>query len=64
MMLAVAAGTPARAAPADLDLSFGGTGKVTTPIGASGGEAYSVALQADGKIVAAGYSPDVDPPTL
>jgi uncharacterized delta-60 repeat protein len=42
-----------------LDTSFGGTGKVTTEFVAfpySG--AYSVALQADGKIVAAGYASD------
>ena len=39
-----------------LDTSFGGTGKVVTPVGNSDDEALSVAIQADGKIVAAGYS--------
>jgi uncharacterized delta-60 repeat protein len=56
MMLAVAAAAPAHAAPGDLDLTFGGTGIVITSIGASDDFARSVALQADGKIVAAGYS--------
>ncbi len=46
----------AAAAPGDLDFSFGGNGKVTTSMGGSGCEAYSVALQGDGKIVVAGYS--------
>ena len=40
-----------------LDTSFGGgDGKVTTPVGTSYDEGYSVALQPDGKIVVAGYS--------
>ncbi len=43
-------------APGDLDLSFGSGGKVITPVGSSYDYAYSVAIQADGKIVAAGYS--------
>ncbi|MCX6875946.1 MAG: hypothetical protein NTW21_19380 [Verrucomicrobia bacterium] len=47
---------PASAAPVALDLSFGGTGKVTTNFGGSYDQAYSVALQSDGKIVVAGYS--------
>lgn len=38
------------------DSSFNGTGKVTTPIGSSLDQAYSVALQSDGKIVVAGFS--------
>jgi uncharacterized delta-60 repeat protein len=38
------------------DTSFGGTGKVITPVGNSQDRAFSVAIQADGKIVAAGYS--------
>jgi uncharacterized delta-60 repeat protein len=41
-----------------LDLTFKDTGIVTTPFGDSG-LAYSVAIQPDGKIVAAGYSRDV-----
>ncbi|MEJ7665423.1 MAG: FG-GAP-like repeat-containing protein [Hymenobacter sp.] len=39
-----------------LDTSFNGTGKVITPIGSSGDRASSVAIQPDGKIVAAGQS--------
>jgi uncharacterized delta-60 repeat protein len=44
------------AAPGDLDLSFGGGGKVTTAIGAANDYAQSVIQQADGKLVVAGYS--------
>jgi uncharacterized delta-60 repeat protein len=39
-----------------LDATFNGTGKVTTAIGSDHDIAWSVALQSDGKIVAAGYS--------
>jgi len=39
-----------------LDTSFDSDGKVTTPVGSSSDYAYSVAVQSDGKIVAAGYS--------
>jgi uncharacterized delta-60 repeat protein/uncharacterized repeat protein (TIGR01451 family) len=39
-----------------LDSTFGTGGKVTTPIGAGEDVAQAVAIQADGKIVAAGYS--------
>jgi uncharacterized delta-60 repeat protein len=39
-----------------LDLSFGLGGQVITPIGVTGAEAWSVGLQPDGKIVAAGDS--------
>jgi len=39
-----------------LDTSFDSDGKVTTAIGGSDDVAYSVAIQSDGKIVAAGYS--------
>ncbi|MEO6750483.1 MAG: cadherin-like beta sandwich domain-containing protein, partial [Chthoniobacteraceae bacterium] len=38
------------------DTTFNGTGKVTTPIGAGEATASRIALQADGKIVVAGYS--------
>ena len=38
-----------------LDTSFDGDGKVTTAVGAGNDQATSVAFQADGKIVAAGY---------
>ncbi len=39
-----------------LDTGFDTDGKVTTAIGTGGDRAYSVVLQSDGKIVAAGYS--------
>ena len=39
-----------------LDTSFNGAGKVITPIGNSGSGARDLAIQTDGKIVAAGYS--------
>jgi uncharacterized delta-60 repeat protein len=39
-----------------LDTSFGGTGKVITPVGNFNDWTSSVAIQADGKIVASGYS--------
>jgi uncharacterized delta-60 repeat protein len=38
-----------------LDTTFDGDGKLTTPFGSGFNEAYAVAIQADGKIVAAGY---------
>ncbi|MGD9562114.1 MAG: PxKF domain-containing protein [Pyrinomonadaceae bacterium] len=43
-------------ADGSLDTSFDTDGKVTTPVGSSYDNAYSVAIQPDGKIVAAGYS--------
>lgn len=43
----------------DLDTSFNGTGIVTTSIGSLGTEAYGVAIQPDGKIIAVGYSGDI-----
>jgi uncharacterized delta-60 repeat protein len=46
----------ASALPADLDLTFNGTGKVTTAIGSIHDEGRSVAIQNDRKIVVAGYS--------
>ncbi len=39
-----------------LDLTFDTDGMVTTIIGTGGGEAYSVALQSDGKIILGGYA--------
>ena len=39
-----------------LDNTFGTNGMVTTPVGTSHDEARSVAIQSDGKIVAAGFS--------
>jgi uncharacterized delta-60 repeat protein len=47
----------AQAAPGDLDLGFGSNGKVLTDFGSSSiDQALAVALQPDGKIVAAGGS--------
>jgi uncharacterized delta-60 repeat protein len=43
-------------ADGSLDTSFSGDGKLTTVIGSVGSSAYSVAIQADGKIVVAGGS--------
>jgi len=40
----------------ELDTTFDGDGKVTTPFGTSSDYAYALAIQADGKIVAAGYA--------
>ena len=39
-----------------LDASFDSDGKVTTEVGSANDYALSVAIQSDGKIVAAGYS--------
>ena len=47
---------PSAATPGDLDLTFGGTGKVTTAIGNGDDIGYGVAVQSDGKIVVAGHS--------
>ena len=44
---------PANAAPGDLDLTFGGTGIVTTDFG-NGGSGRDVAIQSDGQIVVVG----------
>jgi uncharacterized delta-60 repeat protein len=47
----------ARAAPGDLDPSFGAGGKVTTDLGEdAGGEILSVAIDSRGRIVAGGFS--------
>jgi len=43
-------------APGDLDPTFGNRGKVTIAIGSGYEWGYSVAVQSDGKIVAAGSS--------
>jgi uncharacterized delta-60 repeat protein len=55
LALAIVVATPITAAPGDLDPTFDGDGKVTThflPVD----EARGVAIQADGKIVAAGFA--------
>ena len=43
-------------ADGSLDAGFGASGKVTTAIGTAGDQADAVAIQPDGKIVAAGYA--------
>ena len=56
-VVSVAFPAPARAyppAPGDLDTTFGTGGVVTTPIGTGDNYVYGVAIQEDGKIVAAG----------
>lgn len=55
VLLATLAGS-AQAAPGDLDPSFGTGGLVTTDFGGRGDFGLAVALQPDGKIVAAGNS--------
>ena len=55
LLIAVGA-HPVVAADGDLDTSFGTGGKVTTEVGSGEDVAYSVAIQSDGKIVAAGLS--------
>jgi uncharacterized delta-60 repeat protein len=55
VLLATLAGS-ALAAPGDLDPSFGTAGLVTTDFGGRGDFGLAVALQSDGKIVAAGNS--------
>jgi len=42
-----------------LDPTFGAGGKITTPIGAYRAFIADIAIQSDGKIVAAGYAEDV-----
>src|SRR5262245_40552649 len=55
-------GRPAFANDGDLDLTFGRGGKVTTDFSGNWDFASAVAIQTDGKIVAAGFSQQVDPP--
>jgi uncharacterized delta-60 repeat protein len=45
------------------DMSFSGDGKVVTPLGAANDKANAVAIQADGKIVVAGWSVNYTPNT-
>jgi uncharacterized delta-60 repeat protein len=52
----LAFGGVALAAASDLDTTFGGDGKVTTDFTSGEDGAFAVAIQADGKIVAAGSS--------
>jgi uncharacterized delta-60 repeat protein len=53
-LLMLAATGRALAAPGDLDLTFNGTGKVTTEVPTGASEGTAVVRQADGKIVVAG----------
>jgi uncharacterized delta-60 repeat protein len=52
--LVIGTALPASAAAGDLDPTFGSGGKVSTFVGSTPAEANAVAIQADGKIVAAG----------
>jgi uncharacterized delta-60 repeat protein len=54
--LLVASAVPAAAAPGQLDLSFGAGGTVVTEFPSSYSGARAVAVQADGRIVAAGFA--------
>jgi uncharacterized delta-60 repeat protein len=54
--VALAAPATSLAAEGDLDQSFGAAGKVITPIGTSTDEANGVAIDSQGRIVAAGRS--------
>lgn len=42
--------------PGDLDITFHGTGIVTTPVSSGSSGAYDIAIQPDGKLVVAGHS--------
>jgi len=53
----------ADAAPGSLDPSFGTGGIVTTVIGSRGSAAWGLALQADGKIIAAGVTQEAGGPS-
>src|SRR5437762_2495115 len=55
-LLVLGVGGAAFGQAGSLDTGFSFDGKVTTPIGASTDIASGVAVQADGRIVAAGYS--------
>jgi uncharacterized delta-60 repeat protein len=52
----LAASTSVSAASGDLDPSFGTGGKVTTDLGGGFADAYALAQQSDGKIVAVGHT--------
>jgi uncharacterized delta-60 repeat protein len=54
--LQFAVAVPALASPGDLDPGFGDGGKLVTDFAGNMDEALAVAVQADGKIVAAGHS--------
>jgi uncharacterized delta-60 repeat protein len=52
--LVIAIANPAASPPSDLDSTFDGDGKVTTAFDGDSDRAFAVAIQGDGKIVAAG----------
>jgi hypothetical protein len=54
--LVIAIANPAAAPPGDLDPTLDGDGKVTTDFAGGFDDAFGVALQGDGKIVAAGLA--------
>ena len=56
LVFVVIAVTAVNAAPGALDLTFGGTGMVSTPFTTGDDSARAVAVQADGKIVVGGYA--------
>ena len=56
VLAAVGSATPAAAAPGQLDPSFGSDGTVVTQFPSSYSGARAVAVQADGRIVAAGFA--------
>lgn len=57
LALVLPAANPAVAPPGDLDLTFDGDGKVTTDFVGGFDQARGIAIQSDGKIVAAGLAP-------
>src|SRR5262245_16945359 len=56
LLLLLATPNSVQATPGNLDPGFGTGGKVTTAIGTVDDAAYSIAVQSDGKLVAAGYT--------
>ncbi|MFC5662086.1 calcium-binding protein [Kitasatospora misakiensis] len=60
LLLVLAVPGAALAAPGDLDPTFGTGGRVTTDFGGGSDEAHGVVVQADGKIVVAGYAGATD----
>src|SRR3954467_15345076 len=58
LLLALNLALSAFAAPGDLDTNFGTGGKVITDFFGTSDSAYAVAIQSDGKIVAAGINDD------
>ena len=53
-VVALVSATPARAAPGDLDPTFGRGGIVRTDLTPAEDDGFAVAIQSDGKIVVAG----------